>query len=200
MRIIITSIIYILLLHNSAAQQYIISTNLLTGIATLTPNVGIETQVTKSTSVKLSGSYNAWNVNGSVNNNRKLAHWLISPEFRVFLDKNSNVLTCQHFIGMHLLGGEYNVSNQNISFIFGDKNSQEYRYQGYLVGIGVIYGYKALIAPRWNIEFNIGLGSAYLKYDQFCATKNGELIAQNATHPYYGITQLSMAIGFVIFN
>ncbi len=39
-------------------------------------------------------------------------HWLVHPEFRYWLCERFN----GHFFGVHLLGGEYNISKVKLPF------------------------------------------------------------------------------------
>ena len=67
-----------------------------------------------------------------------------------------------HFIGYHAHGMQY----------FGDfwGLSDNRRYDGYLVGAGVSWGYDWILAPHWNLEFEAGFGINYTWY------KEGECI------------------------
>lgn len=82
-------------------RQYGIKTNLLYD-ATATINLGAEMSVAPKWSVDLSGNLNAWDIN-----DHKWKHWMLQPEARYwFCDA-----LLGHFVGAHLLGGQYNVGN-----------------------------------------------------------------------------------------
>ena len=75
-------------------------------------------------------------------------HWAVQPEWRYW--------TCRrfmgHFIGVHAHGGKYNGG------------LKKYRYDGWGVGGGFSYGYQWIIGKHWNLETELGIGYAYLKY------------------------------------
>lgn len=56
------------------SQQVAIKTNLLYGAYTLTPNLGLELALGNSSTLGFGGGYNPWNLEGSVENNKKLVH------------------------------------------------------------------------------------------------------------------------------
>ena len=77
-----------------------LKTNLLYD-ATLTVNAGAEIAVAPRWSVDLSGNINAWTMSAG----KRWKHWLVQPEARYwFCDALAG-----HFVGVHLLGGQYNV-------------------------------------------------------------------------------------------
>ena len=85
----------------ASAQQFGLKTNLLYD-ATATVNLGAEMRVAPRWSIDVSGNLNAWSIN-----NHKWKHWLVQPEARYwFCDA-----TAGHFVGAHLLGGQYNIGN-----------------------------------------------------------------------------------------
>ena len=85
-----------------AGQEFAVKTNVLYD-ATMTINLGAELEVAPKWSVELSGNFNGWNMG----NGRRWKHWLVQPEARYWF--------CEalggHFLGMHLLGGKYNIGH-----------------------------------------------------------------------------------------
>ena len=172
-----------------SAQQMAVKSNLLYGAGALTPNVGAEFGLGDRTSLNLSGSYNPWNLEGSVADNKKLVHWMGSAEYRWW--------TCQrfngHFFGVHALGGQYNVSGYNVPMLF----DKEYRYEGWAAGAGLSWGYHLMLAGRWSLEFNVGAGYIYFDYDKYACDKCAVLEGNNVKH-YFGPTRAGVNLVFMI--
>ena len=138
------------------AQDIAVKTNLLYW-ATSTPNIGFEFGLGKRTTLDLVGGYNPWTLNKD--DNKKIKHWMVMPEFRYWLCERFN----GHFFGIHTGFAEYNISGVRIPF--QNKSTQEHRYEGWATGIGISYGYTWILGKRWNLEANIGAGYIYTKYD-----------------------------------
>lgn len=142
---------------------FAIKTNLL-GAATLAPNLGVEVAMGRKTTLELTGGFNRWHRNGTFEDNKKLIHTWIQPEFRWWFCERFN----GHFVGVHALGANYNISQHNIPFINFKK---QYRYQGYAVGAGVSYGYGLMLSRTVGMEFTLGFGAVWLKYDRYDCVK-----------------------------
>ena len=170
-------------------QKIGIKTNLLYDAGILTPNLGLEFGLGQQSSLNISGNYNPWNLNGAHKDNKKLVHWLSDAEFRYWLDQRFD----SHFLGLHILGGKYNVSGYNVSKLF----EEEFRYDGWILGSGFSYGYHWIWDPRWRMEFNLGLGYAYLEYDRYpckkCSEKEGQY-----SKTYFGPTKAGISLIFMI--
>ena len=82
-----------------SAQDVAVKTNLLYD-ATTTINLGAEIGVATKWTVDLSANYNGW----TFNDNKKWKHWMAQPEVRYWFCERFN----GHFLGAHLLGGQYN--------------------------------------------------------------------------------------------
>ncbi len=172
-----------------------IKTNLLYD-ATATINLGVEFAVADRMTVDISGNYNAWYTDKS--KNYKIRHSLIQPEFRYYFDERFK----GHYVGAHLLAGEYNVNGGN--WLFGTminmstiSNMEEGRYQGVGYGAGLTYGYVTPIANRLNLEFNVGLGYVYLDYDQYGPDKCDPLVGSDSDG-YFGLTKLGVTLSYVL--
>lgn len=171
------------------AQIVAIKTNLLYGIGTLTPNLGAEVGLGKRTTLDFTGSYNPWNRRGLRDNNQKLVHYLLRPEFRYWTCERFN----GHFFGVHAFFSEYNIAGHHIPLLF----SSAYRYEGNAIGGGISYGYHWMWARRWGAEFTVGVGVAYLKYDKFLCPRCGEKVG-NFDKTYFGPTRAGITLVYLI--
>lgn len=187
----------------AGAQTAAIKTNLL-GWATTTPNIGVEFGVGRQSTLQLSGSLNPWKF-GETN----FKFWNVMPEYRYwFCEKFAG-----HFIGVHLLGGEYNFRNFNMPLTFGSplpdiKGENKGRHlEGWYVGAGITYGYQWILNKHWNFELEIGVGYAYSPYDYYgrcnrLFDKNGDPVPADAAKyynhtNYVGPTKLGASIMYV---
>ena len=135
------SVITVTVVHG---QKTAVKNNLIYD-ATATPNLALEIALGKKTTLELGAGYNPF----TFSENKKAKHWLVQPELRLW--------TCEafngHFFGIHGHAAQFNVGGWDIPVgrleIFKDN-----RYQGYLYGGGISYGYQWLLSPRWNLEFN----------------------------------------------
>lgn len=169
-----------------------IKTNLLYGAGTFTPNLGLEVGLGERTTLDISAGYNWFNLNGTPENNKKLIHWMVEPELRYWLCQKFN----GHFFGLHALGSQYNISQHDLPFIFG-KDSEKYRYEGWAVGAGLSYGYQFILGKRWNLEMNIGVGYARLRYDQYECKNCGDKVGSSSKN-YFGPTKAGISLIYII--
>lgn len=168
------------------AQDVAVKTNLLYD-ATATINAGVEVAIAPRWTLDISGNFNGWNQS----HQRRWKHWLVQPEARYwFCDPFAG-----HFLGIHLHGGQYNVGglDNSISFLGTDfSDLSDYRYQGWFLGAGVAYGYSVILGRHWNMEFEIGIGYAYTRYDQFNCVGCGRKIKEDQDHHYFGPTKAAI--------
>lgn len=169
-----------------------VKTNLLYGAGTLTPNLGVEIGLGKRTTLDVNVGYNWFNLNGTTENNKKLVHWLVRPEFRYWLCEKFN----GHFLGVHALGSQFNISGHNLSLLL-EKDSKQYRYQGWAIGAGISYGYQLFLSKRWNAEFSLGVGYAYLDYNKYPCYKCGDKLNSGNKH-YLGPTNASVSLIYIL--
>lgn len=112
-------------------QRVAVKTNLLYD-ALYTVNLGVEVGMAPRWTLDVSGNYNGW----TLSHERRWKHWLVQPEARYwFCDRFAG-----HFLGMHILGGKYNIGGlkNGISFLGTDFSKiSERRYQGWFTGAGV---------------------------------------------------------------
>lgn len=169
-----------------------IKTNLLYGAGAFTPNLGVEIGLGRRTTLDISGGYNWFNLDGKKNNNKKLVHWIVQPEFRYFLCEKFN----GHFFGLHALYSQYNIGGHNLPMLFG-KGSGDYRHQGWAAGAGISYGYQLMLGRSWNLEFNIGVGYAQLQYDKYLCPTCGDKVGTETKH-YFGPTKAGVSLIWII--
>lgn len=186
----ITLITVFLLLFASFSgkgQEYTLKTNLITW-ATTTPNLGFEMKTADQYTVQLFGSYNPFTLKA----NNKLKHWLVQPEVRWWTKEAFN----GHFIGMHLIGGQFNAGGINMPFgLLPDLDT--HRYEGWGIGGGISYGYQWKLSDRWNLEASLGLGYARLSYDKFPCEKCSKKIGEEKKN-YFGPTKVALSIIYII--
>lgn len=167
------------------AQKVGVKTNLIYDALT-TINVGAEFRVLPKWTIDVSGNINPW----TFSNDRKWKHWLVQPEVRYWVCEPFN----GHFWGAHLLGGAYNIGNLKNNIIFWDDewDFKNKRYEGWFVGLGVVYGYSWMLSKYWNLEGVIGLGYAYTRYDEYRCAKCGKKIKEDHQRNYFGPTKVGV--------
>lgn len=170
-------------------QNFAVKTNILYD-ATANANIGVEFKMAPRWSFDVSADFNDWTIN-----KHKWKHWFVQPEARYwFCDAFA-----KHFIGFHAIGGQYNVGNikNGISFLGSDFSKlSDHRYQGWGIGGGVAYGYALPLSQHWNMEFEIGFGYVYLKYDVFECQNCGKKV-DNGHHDYVGPTKAALNLVYV---
>lgn len=176
---------------HSEAQDFAIKTNVLSD-ATGSLNIGLEGRLAEKWTLDLSGHLDPWTrKDGSLRR-----HAFLQPEARWwFCDTFSG-----HFLGLHAHGGIFNAAGVDTSmkFLTNDFSLlRDSRYQGWFVGAGVAYGYDLILGRHWNLEFEIGAGYAYTRYDRFECEECGATLAENMTHHYVGFTKAAISIVFL---
>lgn len=174
----------------TALPSFAIKTNILYGFAALTPNLAIEFGAGLKGTVELSGSY-SWRgrEKKDLDDTKQSVHSIFRAEYRWWLCERFN----GHYFGAHALAGIYNVSGYKVPLLF----DKEYRYDGTAFGAGVTYGYNLPLAKRWSLDFNIGVGFAYMKYDKFsCAVCDRDPVKDSKF--YFGPTRAGINLVFLI--
>lgn len=171
-----------------SAQSVSVKTNLIYDVST-TVNLGAEVGLSPKWTLDVSANYNGW----TFSENKKWKHWLIQPEVRYWLCERFN----GHFVGAHLLGGIYNIGNLDTDFMllgtdFGQLKN--YRYEGWMAGVGVGYGYQWLLSRHWSLEAEIGVGYVYSRADKFECATCGEKLEDNEPHHYVGPTKVALSL------
>lgn len=168
------------------AQDVAIKTNLLYGIGTLTPNLGVEFRLSDKTSLDVPFGYNAW----TFSENRKWKHILVQPEYRWWLKETFN----GSFFGAHAHYAYYNVGGLSKSLFSDYMNA--HRFQGWLAGAGVSYGYRRNFSERWGMEATLGVGYAYLSYEKYkCGSC--EKLGDGVKH-YFGPTRAGISLIYTL--
>lgn len=182
----------------SSAQKVAVKTNTLY-LATTTPNIGMEFSMAPRWTFEIAGGYNPWTFNKE--KNIKAKHFLVTPEFRYWFCESFN----GHFIGINANYTQFNVGGVHVlnpfykskgdgPFIDAVLNS---RTEGWAAGGGITYGYSWIISPRWNMEFNIGLGYWYTDYDRYENRKCG-LFQDSEIKHIVGLTDLGLSFIYMI--
>ncbi|MDR0961522.1 MAG: DUF3575 domain-containing protein [Mediterranea sp.] len=160
--------------------------NLLYAGASLTPNLGLEVGLSKHTTLDASVGYHPWNRTTSNPANRKFTHLTARAEYRYWLTQRFN----GHFFGAHLLFTAFNISNHKLPLFDFEKG---YRYQGTGYGAGLSYGYLWKWNYRWGMEFTLGAGAVWRKYDVHDCVHCGERLEQKKD-VYLGPTQAGITL------
>ena len=178
-------------LQGLRAQNAAVKTNVLSD-ALLNPNAAVEFGLAPKWTMDVSGQFNLWDLS----HNRRWKHWVIQPEVRYwFCDRFAG-----HFIGAHLLGGQYNIGGLDLNFSFlGTDFSKlkDSRYQGWFGGVGVAYGYDWVLSEHWNLEAEIGFGWTYTQFDRFRCAGCGKKIEEKKPHNYVGPTKAAINVVYL---
>lgn len=174
-------------LSGSYAQKVAIKNNLLYD-ATATPNLALEMALSRKMTLELGAGINWFDFS----DNRKAKHVLVQPELRWW--------TCDvfngHFFGVHGHAAQFNVGGWDIP-VGRLETFKDNRYQGYLYGGGISYGYQWLLSPRWNLETSIGGGFARIHYDKYPCTECGSKI-DDGKQNYWGVTKAAVSLIYII--
>lgn len=163
------------LIHTSWAQNAALKTNILYW-ATTTPNVDLEVALTPRITVDFAVAYNPW----TFHDDRKMRFWLVQPEVRYWLCEKFE----GHFMGLHLHGAQY----------FGGFRKK--RYDGYLAGAGLTYGYDWILSPHWNLEAAAGIGYTHLWYKESPRIPC-EKCHKNKHKNYFGPTKVAISLIYI---
>lgn len=186
--VVISLFFYILVAFNvvTQAQTTALKSNLIYW-ATATPNIGVEFKVGNRGSVEFVGGFNPIDFP----DNKKFKHWLMQQEYRWWLCETFS----KHFIGLHTHFAQFNVGGWDIPLGRLDQ-FKENRYEGYLYGTGISYGYQWVLSNRWNLEMTVGGGYARMDYDQFC--KDCPDASDSGFYDYWGITRAGLSFIYFI--
>ena len=162
--IAVSVLLFTVHMSSTFAQQVALKTNLLYD-ATATPNVGMEIGVGKKHSFQVFYGLHPWKF-GHGDDQKYLKHWVVNPEWRHWFCHRFN----GSFVGIHAFGGQYDAANIKMPLGWW-KELQDHRFEGWYAGGGISYGYQWVLSKHWNFEAAVGVGSAYIDYDQFkCGT------------------------------
>ena len=162
--------LFIALLSGTAsAQRFAVKSNLLYDI-TSTINLGVEYKVAPRWTLEMSANYNPW----SFSDNKKMKLWMLQPEARYWLCSGFS----GHFFGAHLLAESSTTAVCSLRHHPSSSGLGSKRYQGWMAGAGIGYGYNWALGKRWNLEATLGVGYIHFGYDRFeCKTCGDELAA-----------------------
>lgn len=184
---LLCSLVLFLSASGASGQRLSVKTNVLYDAAAFTPNVGLEFGLSPRWTLDVSANYNGWTLSHS----RRWKHWLVQPEGRYwFCDRFAG-----HFVGLHGMGGQFNVGGlkNGITFLGTDFSKlTDRRYQGWLVGAGLAYGYAWVLGRHWNLEAELGLGWIYTRYDSYPCASCGKKLAEDRPHHYVGPTKAAI--------
>ena len=167
----------------ASAQKVAIKNNLLMdGMAS--PNLGIEFKTGNRNTLEIPASFNLWNFS----DDRKFKHFAVQPEFRWWL--------CEPFTG-HFWGIHAHYAFYNVGGIGPFSSIKNNRYEGWVAGAGLSYGYNWIISPRWSIEFSVGAGYAYFSYDKYPCGKCQPKSYHKNKH-YFGPTKAALTLVYLI--
>jgi hypothetical protein len=153
----------------------LLKTNLLHDVLLLAPNLVGETRLGPHISLALSVSLKADGGDGK----RSLEHWIVKPEIRFWHERTGS------FWGAYLLYWDYDIRGYSLVFL-----EKAYRYRGHALGAGISYGYTWIVTPSWGLEFNLGLGAAWMQYRY---GRRERVVMYNADrHFYFGPTSLGL--------
>ena len=171
--------------YNRSLNNFDLRTNLLYD-AMLTPTLGVEWYINRDWGIKLDGSYAHWgNKHGMVHN-----IWLINPEIRRYMGNEERFYLS---IGGNI--GRYNIYKGVIgSLFFPDETG----YQGGLYSGSLGVGYKLALNYAFSLDFNLGLGYTYVKYDSFTVPNRVRVYKaikeQDVTKNLWGPTQAGVSL------
>jgi hypothetical protein len=173
-----------------------VKTNLLYD-AVMTPNLSIEFGVGPQATVEIGGAYNGWEkkyTDGTLDPEAKRSvHYLGKAEFHYWFGERFD----GHFAGIQAFYADYDVGRLEIPMIF----EKEFYYDGTAFGASVLYGYNWRLAPRWSLEFTLGVGVMQMKYmkmpglDQVGTPENP---SPSFNKTYFGPTTAGIKLAFMI--
>lgn len=173
-----------------AGDDFALKTNLLYDCG-LNPNLGVEIGMAPKWSFDLSGNVNAWTVSG-----KRWRHWLVQPEFRFWFCERFQ----GHFIALHGLAGQFNFGGMSdgMKFLFlGLPNLSTTRYQGWMAGAGLAYGYSWILNKHWNIEAEIGAGFIHSNSDVYPCKECGNRIQEDFKKNSIGLTKAAVNLVYL---
>ena len=70
-------------------------------------------------------------------------------------------------------------------------------FEGWFAGAGVSYGYHLIVSPRFSMEFTLGVGYAYLKYEKSRCTDCKRKLGDETDH-YFGPTRAGLSLVYML--
>lgn len=163
-------------LLTAQAQKVGLKTNFLYW-GTTTMNAETEFSLGRKTTLSLMGAWNPW----TFSNDRMMHSWVAQPELRLWFCERFE----GHFIGIHAHGAQF----------FGGFHDK--RYDGYLVGAGIGWGYDWILSQHWNLEMEIGFGinrTWYKESDRLPCQK----CAEDKQKTFVSPTKVALSLVYVL--
>ena len=179
-------IIFLMIGISLSAQNVAVKTNLLYD-ATTTFNLGAEIGLSPRWTLDLSANYNPF----SFSDNKKWKHWMAQPEARYWFCERFN----GHFMGLHLLGGQYNVGGVKLPFgIYPRWRTTAMRL---LLRRGPCLRLPVSAGQALELRGNLGLGYVRAHYDRYDCPRCGEWKGKGDKN-YLGVTKAAISLIYVI--
>lgn len=179
-KLFLLTIAMLLLIPAVRAQKWAVKTNVLEWAALGTINAGGEYAFTDHWSLEADVLWNPW----TFSRQRSAECWGVQAEGHYWLCRKYY----GHYFGLHAQYGSY------------DCGMWKYRYDGWLAGGGISYGYMLPIARKWRVDFNIGFGYNRMNYDKTAreySYGNVEMFGKEKRN-YWGITRAGINLVFLI--
>jgi hypothetical protein len=154
-------------------------------LATTSLNVGMEFGLLYRWTIDATALYNPFQLQKRSTNQV----WFVQPELRYWFCQRFE----RHFVGVHLIYGEYNIGQMT----YLTDTFFQHRYEGTGYGAGVSWGYHLPLGGRWAMETSLGIGFIKLDEDKFACYECDDLIAQKKKN-YFGPTKLGVSLVFMI--
>lgn len=155
--------------------------------ATTSLALGFELRISRKKTIDLSGGFRFHDTGKKM----RFRHSFIQPEIRLWTSEAFN----GHFFGLHGHYAIYNVGGLPTS-IFSEAMNQ-YRFEGWLAGGGISYGYQWIIGNRWSLEATAGIGWTHLNYGKYPCHKCGHKISDESRN-YFGPTKAGISLLYII--
>jgi outer membrane protein OmpA-like peptidoglycan-associated protein len=151
--------------------------------ATATVNIGFELKTGGRTSLDLPLNFNMWNFGGT--EQRAWKHVMLQPALRVWVRKAFD----GHFFGVHGHWGAYMIAGLPVSDYM-----RGHHFEGDLVGGGISWGYRWKIGEQWDMETELGVGYARLKYKEYRWCGDCSEYQNDVSKNYFGPTKIALSL------
>lgn len=183
MRFVVLLVIFSHVFSLARAQHIGVKNNLLWDGAVV-PNAGVEFALSSRWTLDVWGAVNAWDYP----NDMQMNLYLLQPEVRYW--------PCQKFEG-HFFGLHGHAAHFNVGMMPFIPRLERTVYRGNLYGGGLSYGFHYPFGKRWGVEFTIGVGYAYIGYEEFYCTYCAESRGKKHKH-YLGPTRAGISLIYFI--
>lgn len=149
---IAVSIFYLLTIPGLSAQDHNrwgVSTNALTDLFLLSPNIRADYYFGVQSVVSAGGSYGWWGQDW----NKSLQQWHVSLEYNHYLKKDRSYTG--HRFGLGLTTGQY------------ERRKDDDGRKGHYASVALLYGYTWSLKGNWYLDAGLGVGYLYRFYHRF---------------------------------